>query len=210
MSPDGMRVSIQGFGNVGAAAAEIFAANGAVVVALQDVTGTLVCEKGLDVPDVLQHAARGGGLAGYARAHLLPKEDFWDVPTDLLVPAATENQITAARAGRIQAKVVVEGANGPTVPEADDVLRDRGIVVVPDVIANSGGVIVSYFEWVQDFSSFFWSEDEINRRLDQILVGAYGRIWEIAGHLRISLRTAAFVVACERILNARRTRGLYP
>jgi glutamate dehydrogenase (NAD(P)+) len=206
----GMRVAIQGFGNVGAAAAEILSLNDAKIVALQDATGTICSEGGLDVREVMQHAAKTGGVAGYRNADTIPAEKFWDVPSDLLIPAAMENQLTADRARRVSTGIVVEGANGPTVPGADDVLRERGIVVVPDVIANSGGVIVSYFEWVQDFSSFFWSEDEINRRLDQILVGAYGRVWDIAEDRKIPLRTAAFVVACERILEARKTRGLYP
>jgi glutamate dehydrogenase (NAD(P)+) len=206
----GMRVAVQGFGNVGAAAAEILAMNDAKVVALQDATGTIYSDHGLDVRDVIQFAMTNGGIGGYRNADAIGTEAFWDVPTDLLIPAAMENQLTRTRAERVQTKIVVEGANGPTGPEADDVLRERGIMVVPDVIANSGGVIVSYFEWVQDYSSFFWSEDEINRRLDQILVGAYGRVWDIAEEKRIPLRTAAFVVACQRILEARKTRGLYP
>jgi len=128
----------------------------------------------------------------------------------VMIPAALENQITAARAQRLRARLGLEGANGPTGPAADDILADRGILVVPDVICNAGGVTVSYFEWVQDFSSFFWTEDEINVKLDQILVGALRKIWDQADLHRISLRTAAFTVACERILAARQERGLYP
>ena len=126
------------------------------------------------------------------------------------MPAALEGQISADRARRITARLVLEGANGPTVPEADDILHDRGVLVVPDVICNAGGVTVSYFEWVQDFSSFFWTEDEINVRLDKIMVDALRKIWDTADRHKITLRTATFAVACERILIAREERGLYP
>ena len=129
---------------------------------------------------------------------------------DILIPAALEGQITAARAQRLQVRLVLEGANGPTVPQADDILSERGILVVPDVICNAGGVTVSYFEWVQDFSSFFWTEDEINQRLDRIMMNALAQIWDTADLHKISLRTATFAVACERILTAREVRGLYP
>jgi glutamate dehydrogenase (NAD(P)+) len=132
------------------------------------------------------------------------------VKADILIPAALEGQITAERARRITAKLVLEGANGPTVPVADDILAERGVLVVPDVICNAGGVTVSYFEWVQDFSSFFWTEDEINVRLDKIMIGALKRIWETADRHGITLRTATFAVACQRILTAREERGLYP
>jgi glutamate dehydrogenase (NAD(P)+) len=135
---------------------------------------------------------------------------FWDVPCDILVPAALEGQITSQNAGRIQASLVVEGANGPTTPQADDILADRHILVVPDVIANAGGVTVSYFEWVQDFSSFFWDEQEINARLTQTMLTAFEAIWQVAKEKQVSLRTAAFIVACTRILQARALRGLYP
>ena len=126
------------------------------------------------------------------------------------MPAALEGQVTAKRARRLKAKMLLEGANGPTLPEADDVLAERGVLVVPDVICNAGGVTVSYFEWVQDFSSFFWTEDEINLRLDKIMVDALKKIWDTADRHRITLRTATFAVACERILTARQERGLYP
>jgi len=207
---EGARLSIQGFGNVGSATAELFAGNGARVVAVQDHTGTVVNAAGLDIAGLMQEVRAKGGIGAFAGGERIPDEQFWDVPTDFLVPAALEGQITGARARRIDAKIVLEGANGPTVPEGDEVLASRGITVVPDVMANAGGVIVSYFEWVQDFSSFFWTEDEINLRLEKILVGAYKKIWETSEKHRIPLRTAAFVVACERVLQARQERGLYP
>ena len=132
------------------------------------------------------------------------------MPCDILVPAALEQQITADNAPHIQARMVIEGANGPTTPEADDILAERGILVVPDVIANAGGVTVSYFEWVQDFSSFFWSEDEINARLVRLMREAFAAVWQTAGEHRVSLRTATFIIACTRMLQARELRGLYP
>ena len=135
---------------------------------------------------------------------------FWQVPCDILIPAALEQQITAANARQIQARLVIEGANGPTTPEADDILAGRGILVVPDVIANAGGVTVSYFEWVQDFSSFFWSEDEINARLVRLMREAFSAVWQSAEEHKVSLRTATFIIACTRMLQARELRGLYP
>ena len=127
-----------------------------------------------------------------------------------MIPAALEQQITAANAGRIRARMIIEGANGPTTPAADDILQDRNVLVLPDVIANAGGVTVSYFEWVQDFSSFFWDEDEINARLVKIMKNAFAGIWAVAQDQKVSLRTATFIVACKRILHTRELRGLYP
>ncbi|MEO8296780.1 MAG: Glu/Leu/Phe/Val dehydrogenase [Burkholderiales bacterium] len=206
----GARVAVQGFGNVGSTAAELFAAAGARIVAIQDQAGTIANANGLDVAGLQAHLASGGTLTGWREAEVIDGEAFWDVGCDILVPAALEGQITVERAQRLKAKLVLEGANGPTLPPADDVLADRGVLVVPDVICNAGGVTVSYFEWVQDFSSFFWTEDEINQRLDKIIVEALRRIWDTADHHRITLRTATFAVACERILTARKERGLYP
>ena len=207
---NGARVAVQGFGNVGSAAAELFAQAGAKIVAAQDHTGTIYNAKGFDLADLVPHVKANGGVGGFKGADVLQSEEFWGVDCEILIPAALEGQITAARAQRIKAKLVLEGANGPTVPAGDDVMAERGILVVPDVICNAGGVTVSYFEWVQDFSSFFWTEDEINVRLDKIMVDALKRIWALADQHKITLRTATFAVACERILQARVERGLYP
>ena len=207
---EGARIVVQGFGNVGGIAARLFRAAGAKVVAIADHTATLANEAGIDIPAAQAHAATTGGLAGFAGATPIDIEDFWQTPCDYLIPAALEGQITPERATRIQARVIVEGANGPTTPAADDVLHKRGILVVPDVLANAGGVTVSYFEWVQDFSSFFWTEDEINARLERIMVSAFDAIWLVAQEKQVSLRTAAFIIACHRVLEARAERGLYP
>jgi glutamate dehydrogenase (NAD(P)+) len=193
----GARVAVQGFGNVGGTAAELFAAAGAHVVAIQDESGTVVDARGLN----LAQPRAGARIAD---------EDFWSVDCDILIPAALESVLTPERAQGVRARLVLEGANGPTLPAADDVLTERGVLVVPDVICNAGGVIVSYFEWVQDFSSFFWTEDEINQRLEKIHIDAFVHIWETAARHKVSLRTATFAVACERILRARELRGLYP
>ena len=207
---DGARVAVQGYGNVGSSAAELFGQAGGKIVAAQDHTGTLFNNNGFDLADLAQHVKEHGGVGGFRGAEPMDGEAFWDVDCDILIPAALEGQITEARAQRIKARLVLEGANGPTVPVADDVLAERGVLVVPDVICNAGGVTVSYFEWVQDFSSFFWSEDEINLRLDKIMVDALKKIWDTADKYKITLRTATFAVACERILTAREERGLYP
>lgn len=210
MPIEGARVAVQGFGNVGSVAAELFAENGAKIVAVQDQGGTVHNAAGLDVPGLMAEARNRHTVQRFKGGENIPDEQFWEIDCDFLIPAALEGQITAERAQRIRARVVLEGANGPTTPQGDQILGARDILVVPDVIANAGGVTVSYFEWVQDFSSFFWTEDEINQRLDHILTGAYGHVWDTAERHRITLRTAAFVVACERVLQARVQRGLYP
>jgi glutamate dehydrogenase (NAD(P)+) len=210
LSLAGSRVAVQGLGNVGGVAARLFADAGARVVTLQDHAGSVYRESGLDMPALLAHVAQHGSVQGFDGAEVIANETFWSVPCDILIPAALEQQITADNAHQIQAKLVIEGANGPTTPEADDILAERGVLVVPDVIANAGGVTVSYFEWVQDFSSFFWSEDEINARLVRIMRDAFDAVWKVADEHRVSLRTATFIIACKRMLQARELRGLYP
>ena len=207
---EGARIAVQGFGNVGNAAARIFFDAGAKIVAIQDVSGTVVSTAGIDPYAALEHLRSTGSIPGLNGTEPLEQGSFWDVDCDVLIPAALENQLTAANAHRIRAKVVIEGANGPTTPAADDILHDKGVTVVPDVLANAGGVTVSYFEWVQDFSSFFWTEDEINARLERIMREAFASLWEVSQKHGVTLRTAAFIVACTRVLEARALRGLYP
>ena len=207
---EGARVAVQGFGNVGGTAGKLFAEAGAHVVAVQDHTGSVYNASGLDVPALLEHVRTQGGVGGFAGAETIENEAFWSVDCDILIPAALEGQINKDNAQRIRAKMVIEGANGPTTPEADDILHDKGVLVLPDVIANAGGVTVSYFEWVQDFSSFFWTEDEINARLVRIMQEAFAAVWAVAQEHKVTLRTATFIVACKRMLHAREMRGLYP
>jgi glutamate dehydrogenase (NAD(P)+) len=204
------RVAVQGFGNVGGIAAKLFAETGARVVAVQDHGGTIYREAGFNVPELLRHVAQHRTVAGFEGAEVISNDQFWDVECDILIPAALEAQINKDNAGRIKARMVIEGANGPTTPEADDILKERNILVLPDVIANAGGVTVSYFEWVQDFSSFFWDEEEINARLVRIMRAAFASIWQVAQDHKVTLRTATFIVACKRILHTRELRGLYP
>ncbi|NHZ82577.1 hypothetical protein F2P44_25340 [Massilia sp. CCM 8695] len=155
----------------------------------------------------LAHVAQTGSVVGFAgREDRIAPERFWNVDCDILIPAALEQQITNDNAGQIRARIILEGANGPATPEAGDILRENGVLVVPDVIANAGGVTVSYVEWVQDFSSFFWSEEDINARLTRIMRDAFAAIWQVAQDKDVSLRTAAFVVACTRVLQARGAR----
>ena len=210
MAIEGARVAVQGFGNVGGTAGKLFADAGALVVAVQDHTGAIANDKGLNVPKLLEHVAKTGGVAGFKGSEVITTAEFWAYKCDILIPAALEGQLTKDNAGKVKAKMVIEGANGPTTPEADDILQDKGVLVVPDVIANAGGVTVSYFEWVQDFSSFFWDEDEINQRLVKIMKDAFATVWQTAQQHKVSLRTATFIVACTRILHARELRGLYP
>jgi glutamate dehydrogenase (NAD(P)+) len=211
MEFSGARVAIQGFGNVGNAAARVFHEHGARIVAVQDVVGTIHDSAGIDPFRLGAHLAGDGAtLLDFPDAEVVGNDDFWALDCDVLLPAALENQITSANAGGIKARLVVEGANGPTTPQAEDILLDRGVVVLPDVLANAGGVTVSYFEWVQNSSSFFWTENDINSRLDRALSEAFRAVWEVAQEKNIALRTAAFVVACTRVLEARALRGLYP
>ncbi len=206
----GARIAIQGFGNVGEAAARLFAERGAKVVAVQDETGSVHAPGGIDPVALRRHQAETQRLAGAPGCAPIAEEDFWQVPCDILMPAALEGQLTEARARRVACRMVVEGANGPTTPGADAVLLERDITVVPDVLANAGGVTVSYFEWVQDFSSYFWREEDVNVNLERIVGEAFRHVWEIAQERRIPLRTAAYLIGCSRVLEAHATRGLYP
>jgi glutamate dehydrogenase (NAD(P)+) len=210
LSIEGARVAVQGFGNVGGIAARLFQEAGAKVISVQDHTGSLHRASGIDTVALLEHVAKTGGVGGFAGADPVSSDEFWTIETDILIPAALENQITEKNAARIKTKIVVEGANGPTTTAADDILHDKGVLVIPDVVANAGGVTVSYFEWVQDFSSFFWTEDEINQRLERVMREAFNAVWQVASENKVSMRTAAFIVACKRILMAREMRGLYP
>ncbi|MFN1232502.1 Glu/Leu/Phe/Val family dehydrogenase [Enterobacter hormaechei] len=206
----GARVAIQGFGNVGSEAGYLFAEAGSIIVSVQDHTGTIYNCDGIDLKKLREHIRENRGVKGFKDAQAISNDAFWDVATDILIPAALEGQITPEVAERLTCRLVLEGANGPTYLAADDVLTAKGVTLVPDVLCNAGGVTVSYFEWVQDIASFFWSEDEINSRLDRIMTNAFKDIWSKAVENGCTLRTAAYIVACERILMARKERGIYP
>jgi glutamate dehydrogenase (NAD(P)+) len=205
-----MRVAIQGFGNAGAIAAEILHAEGARVVAVSDRKGSIYNERGLDIPAVVRFKKDKKTVVGFPGTERLGPQDVLTVACDALIPAATEGQITGTNAGKVQAQIVVEAANGPTTPEADRVLFEKEVIVIPDILANAGGVTVSYFEWVQDLQSFFWSKEEINRRLHEIMSRAYDEVARKARDERCDLRTAANMVAIKRVADATELRGIYP
>ena len=207
---EGAKVAVQGFGNVGSEAAFLFVESKAKITHVQDHTGTIFNADGIDLVALRDHVNANQGVGGFAGAQAIADEDFWTAEVDIIIPAALEGQITVERAEKLKAKLILEGANGPTYPKAEDVLVERGIVVVPDVVCNAGGVTVSYFEWVQDMASYFWSEEGINERLDKLMVQAMDDVWNTANKNACTLRTAAYILACERILKARKERGIFP
>jgi glutamate dehydrogenase (NAD(P)+) len=208
---EGASVVIQGFGNVGSNAAQLLASAGARVVAVSDVRGGVLREAGLDVDRLLLYRKETGGVQGFPGTEPITNEELLALPCDVLLPAALEGQITEENADTVRAGLVVEGANGPTTHEADEILIARGIPVVPDIMANAGGVVVSYFEWVQDRHGYFWTEKEVNDRLEEKMVAAYDAITGAAERFNLGydFRTAAYTVAMQRLLEARRLRGLY-
>jgi len=206
----GSRVVVQGFGNVGSVAAYLMHDQGCNAVAVSDVQGGIYNPDGLDPRAVLDYVKETGGVAGFPGSKSVSNEELLELPCDFLVPAAIEGQITGENAARIKAKIIVEGANGPTTPDADEILQERGVLVVPDILANAGGVIVSYFEWVQDLASFFWSEAEINERLERIMEQSFAGVAALAKEQEIDLRTSALLFAVRRVADALMTRGIYP
>ncbi len=216
MPLQGARVVVQGFGNVGGVSADLLAREcGAKVVAASDVSGAVVNEQGLDVPALLRHVAEKRGVAGFPGAKPL-HTPIVELECDILVPAALENQITSENAGRVRARIVAEGANGPTTPDADKPLESRGIHVIPDILCNAGGVTVSYFEWVQNRMGFYWPEAEVNARLREKMVKAFGdviamkeRTDALSRSQPVSLRIAAYMVAIQRVLRVHELRGMY-
>lgn len=206
----GTRVAVQGFGNVGSVSATLLHQAGARLVAATDSRGGTYNPSGLDPVVLLRHKRESGRLDNYPGGESINNQDLLTVDCDVLIPAALEQQITAANAERIRARLVVEGANGPTTPEADAILAARGVLVVPDILANAGGVVVSYFEWVQDLQAFFWTEEEINDRLERLMVRAYGEVVATARRKGVDLRTAALILAIERVAEAVIILGIYP
>jgi glutamate dehydrogenase (NAD(P)+) len=204
------RCVVQGFGNVGGIAAQELARKGATVVAVSDVSGGIHRPDGLDLVAVRAWVADHGSLAGYPEAEQISNAELLELPCDVLVLAAREDQVTAENAAQIHARVVVEGANGPTTVEADEILGERGIVVLPDILTNAGGVTVSYFEWVQDLGRLFWTRDEIRARLEEKLSHAFDRVWDMSQEKGLTLRLASLVVAIREVAAAIEARGIYP
>ena len=206
----GARVAVQGFGNVGATAAYLMHDRGCRIVAVSDIYGGIYNPEGFDPRAVLRHVRATGGVGGFPHTTPVSNAALLEIPCDFLVPAAIEGQITRDNAARLKAQIVVEGANGPTTPEADEILEERGVLIVPDILANAGGVIVSYFEWVQDLQSLFWTEAEINERLERIMVRSFDGVVGMAKDREVDLRTAALIFAVRRVADAVLTRGIYP
>ncbi|HLB26989.1 MAG TPA: Glu/Leu/Phe/Val dehydrogenase [Dehalococcoidia bacterium] len=207
---EGATVAVQGFGNVGGVAATLLAREGARIVALSDSSGGLYNEKGLDVDALWARKNAGAVISELGGGDRLRGEELLALPVDFLVPAALEGQITGPVAQKVRARFVVEGANGPTTPDGDAVLDDKGVLVVPDILANAGGIIVSYFEWVQDLQFFFWEETEVRERLQRAITRAYREVCARAEKERVSLREAAMLLAVSRVEEATRMRGIYP
>jgi glutamate dehydrogenase (NAD(P)+) len=206
----GARLVVQGFGNVGSVTAALMHELGARVIAVSDVQGGIYHTRGLDIPKLLKHQEEKQTIAGFPEAETITNADLFTLPCDILVPAALERQITMDNAQAIQCRILAEGANGPTTPEADVILRQRDIFVIPDVLCNAGGVTVSYFEWVQDLQNYFWTETQINRRLRQVLIKAFREVYAEAERAQMDMRTAALMLGIGRVAQGERVRGLFP
>ncbi len=209
IEPKEATIVIQGFGNVGSIAAKMFVDAGCKIVAISDVTGGYYNEAGIDVPGALAYAAEHHSLDGYRGGEHITNEALLELPCDVLVPAALEKVLTVDNASRVAAKLIVEGSNGPTTPEADRIFNARGIVVIPDIVANAGGVTVSYFEWAQDRAGYFWKESEVNERLADVMLENFTKVSELASLRGVPLRTAAYMVAIARVVSSMNTRGVY-
>lgn len=206
----GATCAVQGFGKVGSAFAELMAEQGAKIVAVSDVSGGVFNQGGLDIAALKRHVQETGYVRDFPEGDAISNDDLLALECDVLVPAALENVLTAENAGSVRARMVVEGANGPTTPEADRVLAERGVFVVPDILANAGGVTVSYFEWCQSVQHLFWTEEEVNRRLEDVMVRAYHAVLERSQRLGVGLRMGATALAVERVAEAIRLRGINP
>ncbi|MCI0339572.1 MAG: Glu/Leu/Phe/Val dehydrogenase [Planctomycetales bacterium] len=206
----GKTVVIQGFGNAGSFAAKFLAEQGARVIAVSDSRGGIHDGKGLDPEEVRKHKAETGSVVGFKGADRVTNEELLEVPCDLLVPAALEGAITERNAAKVKCRILAEAANGPTTPEADKILEENGVFVIPDILANAGGVTVSYFEWVQGLQSFFWTEDEVNARLRAVMERAFDAVYARKEERKCSMRHAAYMVGVGRVAEATRTRGVYP
>jgi len=206
---EGARVVVQGFGNVGSISAKQLASQGARIIAVSDINGALRNPDGLDLAALMDYSRKTRSIVGFPGGQAMDPRELLTTECDILVPAALENQITDENADRIRARIIVEGANGPTTSEADEILQSKGIVVVPDILANGGGVTVSYFEWVQDRMGFFWREDEVNQRLEEIMVQAFEDVRSMAQTHSVSYRIAAYMVAIQRVAYDTEMRGLY-
>jgi glutamate dehydrogenase (NAD(P)+) len=209
MSLSKARVAVQGFGNVGSVTADLLAKEGATIVAVTDKSGGVFNAQGLDIPDLLAWTREHRQIAGYPRGEALTNDELLTADCDVLVPAALENVITSKNAKKIKAKVICEGANGPTTAGADKILEENGVFVIPDILANAGGVTVSYFEWVQDRGGYFWDEDTVNHRLEAIITRSFREVVTLADKHKVNMRVAAYMLAIDRVATMHRLRGMY-
>jgi glutamate dehydrogenase/leucine dehydrogenase len=207
---DRATVAIQGFGNAGSIAAELLHKHGCKVIAASDSHGGILNVVGLDIPALVNHKAKTGRVAGFPGTQEISSEAVLELDCDVLIPAAMENQITMANVDRVKARIVAEAANGPTTPDADTVLHRKGIMVLPDILANAGGVTVSYFEWVQDLQELWWDEDDVNRRLEKIMVKAFEDVHSTAKKYDVEMRVGAYILAIGRVAHATEVRGIWP
>ncbi len=203
-------VVVQGFGNVARSAAKLLAADGCRIIAISDSKGGIYNPKGLDLESLLNYKKQTGSVVGFADSESVTNTELLALPCDMLVPAAIEDQIVKANAPDVKARIIVEGANAPTTPEASEILNDKGVFVVPDILANAGGVVVSYFEWVQGVQAFFWSEDEVNHQLQKVMDSAFGEVLEMSQREKVDMRDAAYMLAIKRIADAMEARGIFP
>jgi glutamate dehydrogenase/leucine dehydrogenase len=201
------RVAIQGFGNVGSNTAKILAAMGGRIVAVSDMYGGITSAKGIDIPKLLNHVRTTRSVKEFAGTDPISNEELLECDCDVLIPAALGGQITAKNAGKIKAKLIVEGANEPVTYEADEILEGKGVKVVPDILANAGGVTVSYFEWAQNLQQFRWDEERVNKELEKIMVQSFGQVWQKTQEHRVPMRIGAYVLAIERVARATQLRG---
>ena len=210
MNPEDTTAAVQGFGNVGSIAAEILHREGLKIVAVSDSKGGVYNAKGLEPSEILSHKRESGSVTGFKEADLMSNEELLELDCNILIPSALENQITRANADRVRADIIVEGANGPTTPGADEILEQRGVFLVPDILANAGGVVVSYLEWVQAMERYFWEKKEVNEKLGTIIARSFSRVLALSLEKKISMRMAATMIAVDRVAEAMRVRGLYP
>lgn len=205
------KIVVQGFGNVGSIAAKLAEEHGATVLAVSDATGAIFNPKGLPIRELAdRYAGREGGLQEYKDCEKLTNKELLELDCDILIPAALQSQITRENADKVRARLVVEGANGPCTPEADHILSDKGVMIVPDILANAGGVVVSYFEWVQDLQNFFWEEDEVNKKLTKIMKYSFGAVESTMRSHKTDMRTAAYIIGVKRVADATTRRGIFP
>jgi len=209
MPVQGTTVAVQGFGNVGSVAAQLLAREGCKIVAISDKTGAYRNPNGIDIDGAIAYAKQHRSLEGFKGGDMLTNEELLTLDVDVLLPAALENVITSKNAGKVRAKVICEGANGPTTAGADSILEEKGVFVIPDILANAGGVTVSYFEWVQDRGGYFWTEETVNSRLTDIMTNSFADVLKLSTQHKVNMRTAAYMLSISRVATVHRLRGIY-